>query len=281
MSINQQGIIREKDEFILSCVARGSPSIQFRWFKDGMFVNTSTSSRKWTRLIKDPRQTDQYTALLAIERAETTDSGSFTCQVEDLNVQNCLSHSVVVRNSPIVKIEPMSMTVKKGDNFTIKCFTLDENGVKYTYSWTKNKELLRVRTQTEKYEILYPSGTILQIYNVEKDVQYSCLVQGDSLHGEKIIDIHVVDREGVRTCPRNFYINLLWPETAPNTYSIQECPKGYMGVAFRSCSLRDERRPVWGMPDYSDCTHSILQNVQYKVIKLVFVCIVVIIFIKF
>lgn len=38
---------------------------------------------------------------------------------------------------------------------------------KYTYSWTKNKELIPVRTESEKYEILYPSGSILQIFKIE------------------------------------------------------------------------------------------------------------------
>lgn len=40
-------------------------------------------------------------------------------------------------------------------------------GGKYTYSWTKNKELLPVRTDLEKYEVLYPYGTILQVVSAE------------------------------------------------------------------------------------------------------------------
>lgn len=40
-------------------------------------------------------------------------------------------------------------------------------GRKFTYSWTKNKELLPVRTDFEKYETLYPTGTILQVFRVE------------------------------------------------------------------------------------------------------------------
>lgn len=38
---------------------------------------------------------------------------------------------------------------------------------KYTYSWTKNKGLLPIKTEMEKYEILYPGGSILQVSRIE------------------------------------------------------------------------------------------------------------------
>lgn len=44
VAINQPGTIRENDEFILSCVARGSPTMTFRWFKNGILIN-ATSTR--------------------------------------------------------------------------------------------------------------------------------------------------------------------------------------------------------------------------------------------
>ncbi|KAJ8964500.1 hypothetical protein NQ314_004788, partial [Rhamnusium bicolor] len=276
VDINQAGIIRENDEFILSCVARGSPTMTFRWFKDGIFINVTSTSRKWIKLIKDPHMADQYTALLAVERAHNYDEGTFTCQVEDFNIQQCLSKQVKVGRRPLVKIEPMSLTVRKGENFTIKCVTLEENGgagSKYTYSWTKNKELLPVRTETEKYEVLYPSGTILQVFNAEKDVQYSCLVQDETTSSEQDVPVYVVDREGVYTCPGEIFLEMLWPETAPDTNSILDCPKGYVGVAKRYCSLRDGRRPAWGLPNFSECTHYDLQDiyVQFEQLRLGYV----------
>nr|XP_023024314.1 hemicentin-1-like [Leptinotarsa decemlineata] len=173
LAINQEGIIRENDEFILSCVARGSPTMSFRWFKDGIPINVTSTSRKWIKLIKDPHVADQYTALLAIESAHIYDGGLFTCQIEDFNIQQCLSRAVEIGKRPVVNIEPMSITVRKGGNFTVKCVTVDENGDKFTYSWTKNKELLPVRTENEKYEILYPTGTILQVNNAETVSGYS------------------------------------------------------------------------------------------------------------
>lgn len=70
----------------------------------------------------------------------------------------------------------MGLFCSQGQNFTVKCVTLEGNGGiggKFTYSWTKNKELLPVRTDFEKYETLYPTGTILQVFRVE--VQYKII----------------------------------------------------------------------------------------------------------
>ncbi|KAK9753664.1 Immunoglobulin domain [Popillia japonica] len=114
VNINQGGVIREGGDFILSCVARGSPNVSFRWFKDGSFVNVSAaSSYKWTRLIEGPNIKDQYTALLGIDKAFVLDQGLFTCQITDQGIQQCLSKHVEVRAPPKVWIEPMSLTVRK------------------------------------------------------------------------------------------------------------------------------------------------------------------------
>ncbi|XP_050505456.1 uncharacterized protein LOC114338937 [Diabrotica virgifera virgifera] len=257
LDINQIGIIRENDQFILSCVARGSPTITFRWFKDGTYINVTATSRKWVKLIKDPHVADQYTGLLGVERAHPYDEGIFTCQVEDFNMKECLSKEVLIEKKPSIKIEPVNLTVKKGENFTIKCVTTEESrdGSKYIYSWTKNKELLPVRTEFEKYEVLYPSGTILQVKSAEKSVQYSCLVQGSKVSSEKVVSVYVVDRKGVYTCPAGLFLEMLWPETAPDTNSILNCPKGYSGLATRYCALKDGRKPAWGLPSFSECTH--------------------------
>ncbi|KAH0815829.1 hypothetical protein GEV33_006961 [Tenebrio molitor] len=264
VSINQIGTIRQRDEFILSCVARGSPTMSFRWFKDEVFVNvTEFTSHKWSRLIKDPHLDDQYTALLGISRSDILDSGTFTCQVEDFRIQQCLSRRVFIKAPPVIKVEPMSLTVQKGENLTIKCISMGDSNNKYTYSWTKNKELIPVRTESEKYDILYPGGSILHIFKIDKSVKYSCLVQDDAISSEVMVEIHVVDPHLVRTCPQEYYLNVTWPETAPDTDSLQECPKGYAfpGFVRRSCTLNDGLRPIWRQPDYSQCTSEQLYKI--------------------
>uniref|UniRef100_A0AAR5P0P9 Ig-like domain-containing protein n=1 Tax=Dendroctonus ponderosae TaxID=77166 RepID=A0AAR5P0P9_DENPD len=271
VDINQPGVIRENDEFILSCVARGSPSMTFRWFKDGTFVNLTFTPHKWIKLIKHPHVTDQYTALLAVGTARKYDEGKFTCQVEDFNIQQCKSKFVKVKRPPLVKIEPMSLTVRKGQNFTVNCVTLEGNwGIigKYTYSWTKNKELLPVRTDSERYETLYPAGTILQVFGIEKDVHFSCLVQDSLTSSERSIQVHFLDKQ-VHPCSNETKYGLIWPETAPDTEYVQECPKDYSGIISRKCMLRDGKTPAWGAPDFSQCTGEFLRKVyeQFEVLK--------------
>ncbi|XP_060528944.1 uncharacterized protein LOC132703606 isoform X2 [Cylas formicarius] len=266
LDINQFGEINENDEFILSCVARGSPTMNFRWFKDGAAVNLTMTGYKWTKLIKDPHVTDQYMAILAVERAQRSDEGTFTCQVEVFNFHQCLSKFVKVKKKTSVKIEPMSLTVRKGQKFIVKCVTDDDSTIlgKYTYSWTKNKELLATRTEFEKYEILYPAGTILQVFNAEKDVRYSCLVQDGATSIERNIYVYVIDDKKVHTCQPEGSYNLLWPETAPNADSILECPENFVGITTRKCILQDGTIPVWGHPDFSQCTHTSIRQYYRK-----------------
>lgn len=38
---------------------------------------------------------------------------------------------------------------------------------RYTYIWRKNGKLLPIKTQREKYEILYPGGSILQVSGID------------------------------------------------------------------------------------------------------------------
>uniref|UniRef100_A0A182REY5 Ig-like domain-containing protein n=1 Tax=Anopheles funestus TaxID=62324 RepID=A0A182REY5_ANOFN len=79
--INQKGPIRENTEFILSCVAQGSSTMSFRWYKNGYFVNVTKATRNmWTRLLPLDSK-DHYTALLGINRANRLDEGIYTCQV--------------------------------------------------------------------------------------------------------------------------------------------------------------------------------------------------------
>lgn len=73
----------------------------------------SNFSHKWIKLIKDPHVADQYTALLAVERAHSLDEGTFTCQVEDFKLQQCISKDVKISQRPLVKTEPIGLTVRR------------------------------------------------------------------------------------------------------------------------------------------------------------------------
>lgn len=45
VSVNYKTAVRNNDEFILSCEARGSPNMVFRWYKNGIYVNQTKATR--------------------------------------------------------------------------------------------------------------------------------------------------------------------------------------------------------------------------------------------
>ncbi|KRT86063.1 Immunoglobulin, partial [Oryctes borbonicus] len=113
VGVNPGGIIHEGDDFVLSCSAQGSPNMSFRWYKDGMFVNiTQFKNNKWVTLRKGSSLTN-YLAILTVDKATILDDGLFTCQVEDFNIQQCLSKRIEIRSRPTVMLDTMSLTVSK------------------------------------------------------------------------------------------------------------------------------------------------------------------------
>lgn len=100
---------------------------------------------------------------------------------------------------------------------------------------------------------------------LQKDVQYSCLVQDRTTSSEKSIQIYVLDRKGVPTCSEEISYDLSWPETAPDTDYIQECPRNYIGIISRRCMLNDGKNPKWGIPNFSKCTSKGVSVIDEKV----------------
>ncbi|XP_065155521.1 uncharacterized protein [Atheta coriaria] len=265
IAIDKNGVISEGDEFVLSCTARGSRFMIFRWFMNGYLVNlTRANKNKWEELISKGRSnTDHYTALLVVQKSTRFDRGRFTCHVEDYGVQQCRSLQVEMNYQPQIKLEPASLTVDKGQPFTITCISLATFGEKYKFSWTKDKSLLPIKTETEHYEILYPGGSILQVAGLNKSTWYSCLAHLDKLSSESKILVHVVDKRVAHPCPTERLDEYDWPETATGGDCRLECPDGYYGAATRACIMLENGAPRWLPPDYSNCTrHQLIQHLR-------------------
>lgn len=99
----------------------------------------------------------------------------------------------------------------------------------------------------------------------QKPATYSCLVQDEVAATEVSIQVDVIDRAVVHTCHGEKHMNILWPETAPGTQSVQECPKGFTGVVRRWCVLHDFEKSVWQLPDFSMCTADFLTRINANV----------------
>lgn len=56
---------------------------------------------------------DMHTSLLTIEKTSLLDSGQYTCQVVDWEMQQCKSIYIDVKGESDVKVVPMSATLEK------------------------------------------------------------------------------------------------------------------------------------------------------------------------
>ncbi|KAL1140506.1 hypothetical protein AAG570_000436 [Ranatra chinensis] len=121
---HKEQMIREGDQFMLSCVAQGSSYMTFQWFKDGALINPKKSLRTiWTQLLPLDSH-EQYTAILGLENVDAMDEGQYTCQVVDWGVQECKSIYIEIKQPPQVVISPMSATVhKKSTTYTCQAHT--------------------------------------------------------------------------------------------------------------------------------------------------------------
>ncbi|KAG8260941.1 hypothetical protein J6590_085670 [Homalodisca vitripennis] len=249
--------VRQGEEFVLSCIVQGSSHLSFRWFKDGVFVNITKSRRTmWSRLLPLD-SSEQYTALLGVERADPLDKGVYTCQVTDWGYQQCRSVSLEVLQVPRVRLDPMSITVEKGENVTIKCTSPNELefDTKFGYSWTKNNALFKMTPEQEFWEDLFPGGSLLRIYNVQKSATYTCHVHGSVRTVSRSMRLEMLNHSVVPWCPADEtgVGGIQWERAGPGVVAKVECPAHYTGVATRLCLLGEGHQARWQTPDFSDC----------------------------
>ncbi|XP_050095110.1 uncharacterized protein LOC126577486 [Anopheles aquasalis] len=253
--INQKGPVRENTEFILSCVAQGSSTMSFRWYKNGFLVNVTKATRNmWTRLLPLDSK-DHYTALLSIGRASRLDEGIYTCQVSDMGIQQCRSTKVQILEAPQLRVDPPSVTLFRGDSLLIRCLSqdADRQAGALGYSWTKNGVLFQSDPSQELWEDLYPDGSILKVHNLQKSVVYTCIVSNSVAPVSRSVHVTVVEPGTVTLCPPNEDYGVSWPASASGPAVLTDCPKRAVGLASRICEQRDFGRPEWLVPDFSDC----------------------------
>ncbi|XP_076291343.1 uncharacterized protein LOC143214329 isoform X1 [Lasioglossum baleicum] len=240
------------DQISLACVAQGSYSVNFTWYKDNMLVNTSKATRDIQCRHLPNDGSDVHTSLLIIEKATMLDAGQYTCQVVDWGVQQCKSIYVDVRDEPNVKVMPMSATIDKGGDTQLTCMTPNMPNIGIGFGWTKNRALLKLELGSEVWEDLHPAGSILKITNAQKSAIYTCNVADKSMS----VRVEIVNRTLIPICRRGKSQDLTWPDTAPGSEALLECPHHFVGdKVSRLCSMKDATTPEWQTPDFSHCLY--------------------------
>nr|XP_022910494.1 uncharacterized protein LOC111421552 isoform X1 [Onthophagus taurus]XP_022910497.1 uncharacterized protein LOC111421552 isoform X1 [Onthophagus taurus] len=259
IAINKHGEIHEGDQFVLSCKVQASPNKSIRWYKDSLLVNVSRTIHRWSTVQKLDSTSQFHLAMLGIDAATLDDSGRYTCVAEDYGVRQCLSKNIRITAKPEVSLEPMSLTVAKGQRFAVECSS-DAKG-QTSYSWAKNGELLPSRTRKEYYETLYLTGSLLRVNGLNKSSNYSCLVQKGTVRREKNIYVVVIDPTVINLCKMDNSSGVLWTDTAPGYENLRQCPLGYQGLSKRSCVMKDNHFPAWDIPDMSQCISTTMTGI--------------------
>lgn len=268
--INKLQPIYEGQEFILSCLAIGSPNMTFRWYKDNIFINVTTPSKsnKWIQL--ERKDLNAYWSVLGISEANELDGGLFTCQVADFGRQQCASQRVYVNMAPSVYIEPTTLTVKQGEGFDIIC--REDSGVMVNYNRCKFKWLENGIPLTNNVEPIYPKGSLLKVAGINVNTVYSCTCTAEYVSKEASITVNVYNPSEEVPCKsdsNNTKDLENWPDTAPGVSSLVGCPNNYFGFVSRTClskysvdSLKWKVIGKWTEPDYSGCLHRELDLIK-------------------
>ncbi|CAO1396878.1 unnamed protein product [Diamesa serratosioi] len=256
--------LREKSDLVIACTAQGSSRLSFKWFKNGMILNTSRSMRKVSSIELPMDSMERFVSLLSINNTDRIDGGIYTCQVIDWGLQVCKSIKIDILEAPQIKLDPPSVTLFRGASIRIRCLATQMNHVhdRLGYSWTKNHALFHSDPDIEMWEDLYPDGSILTIENIQKSATYSCAVSNPLAPVSSHVQVTVVDQETIIMCPENASHGIKWPASSSGPPVLSDCPLNYNGQAQRFCEQRDYRKSEWLIPDFSDCINQDLIHIS-------------------
>ncbi|XP_045486004.1 uncharacterized protein LOC110994312 isoform X1 [Pieris rapae] len=259
--INQHPEVWEGAEFILSCMSYGSPSITFTWYKDGVRINFEGTTRGiWKRTVAEDAL-GRRMSVLGVSSAKKLDSGKWSCAAEDAGRRRCSALRITVLRPPNIILVPSTLTLNKGDNVSITCLAgAGRMHGTLGFSWAREKSLLALAPGREVWEDLYPAGSVLKLYNVQKSGEYTCQVSSAAGANSKSVTVWALSpTEDV--CPSEPSHGIRWPQTAPGAHTVANCPTGYAGETTRFCEPKTIQSSVkWAHPNFSGCIDESLQD---------------------
>lgn len=187
----------------------------------------------------------------------------------DWGGEQCRSLHVHIKSPPRLRVDPVSVTLHKGDSLRVRCLSPGNDDIKryaqLGYSWTRNALLFQSDPKTVMWEDLYPDGSILKINNIQKSGEYSCSVSNSVKPVTKSVYITVIDHNAAHVCQATSKYGVHWPTSAPSGAPvISNCPQGFEGFSKRICEKRDAGNFSWLMPDFTNCVHDQLLSIYTK-----------------
>lgn len=87
----------------------------------------------------------------------------------------------------------------------------------------------------------------------------------------KSVYITVIEKGTVELCDSEEAYDVRWPLSLPGAPILADCPNRYQGQSRRICEKRDFGKPIWLVPDFSDCMTRTVIDSYKKVIVIVLI----------
>ncbi|CAH2045135.1 unnamed protein product, partial [Iphiclides podalirius] len=269
--VNQRPEVWEGSEFILSCMAYGSPDINFTWYKDGVKINFNGTTRDiWTRTVAEDAL-GRRMSVLGVSEARTLDSGRWSCSADDAGRRRCRALRLTVLRPPDIRLVPTALTVNKGDNVSITCLAgAGRMHGALGFSWARERTLLKLAPGREVWEDLYPAGSVLKLYDVQKSSEFRCQVSSIAGTNAKGVTMWALGPKD-EACEAGTSYGLRWPKTAPGAHASASCPPGHTGESTRFCEPKTTQHGVkWMLPDFSNCVADSLRDIYEQFTRVSF-----------
>ncbi|KAF9404782.1 hypothetical protein HW555_014174, partial [Spodoptera exigua] len=268
--VNQRPEVWEGSEFILTCMAYGSPNMAFTWYKDNVKINFNGTTRDiWTRTVSEDAL-GRRMSVLGVTEAERLDSGKWSCAADDAGRRRCRALRLTVLRPPEIRLVPSTLTVNRGDNVTITCLAgAGRVHGALGFSWARERTLLPMAPGREVWEDLFPAGSVLKLYNVQKSSEFRCQVSSVAGTNAKAVTMWALG-SGDAACESDASHGLRWPKTAPGAHATASCPPGHSGETTRFCEPKTGDHGVkWRLPDFSGCVADSLRDIYEQVFTLI------------
>ncbi|CAD5123226.1 DgyrCDS11587 [Dimorphilus gyrociliatus] len=223
---NPAVIVNQSHQF--NCKVDAIPEAEVTWFKDGRLLDNNFRIHT---LSKDE--------ILEIRKAETSDSGVYTCTARNEIGKDSLSFNFKVYEPPTFVDEESSkfqIHVTLGNSLVINCFTRGIPEPKI--SWFKNGKMLDF---SERHHEISNNGKLLRIDHVNDfdSGRYACSAwnEAGSAYKDFIVSVFVkpyIEIEGI-----NFY-----PTTVKGKHVIFNCQP--RGLPFPNVSWLKNGKPFIG-----------------------------------
>lgn len=100
---------------------------------------------------------------------------------------------------------------------------------------------------------------------IQKSANYTCISSNKVGKVSKSVYVSVVDIGAIELCSNGTIFGTYWPSSSPGSPIKGDCPKRFDGFSERICEQKGFGKPVWLLPDFSNCVADFLVDVHNEV----------------